>query len=295
MTSIQTIFSDLTYASEQCVEEKLWKRHTDVNGAYRQLLTLLTKSVHAGTTRRVEKMYSQFLRVSLQFYKGYLQRLLACYDVPEINRVAAGMGLESTPSGEKITQMSQATSNTILQSCHDTFVRLGDLARYRIRAKPGKSSFETPLTYYSLAQDLLPDSGFAAHQIAIISLDEGNHLNVIYHFYRSGVVKNPHPHAKGNLEAEFKTLHQKRSYDQISSSPSDAFAYWFSKLHAFYYKGEPFSQQTELENEVLHRLEKSAVAQNTTKCLITMSLVNICAHHVATRAMLGKPWTCTCK
>ena len=142
---------------------------------------------------------------------------------------------------------------------------------------------DTALTYYALAHDLLPLSGFGHHQMGIIRLEEGNQFDVVYHFYRAWATTEPHPNAKGNLEAKFKDLRAPNlpAPRQVSATPRDTFSMWFIKLHAFFYKGESFSQHSELEGEVIHRLDMIAKSSESGDMLLKTVLVNISAFHVA--------------
>ncbi|KAH0596343.1 hypothetical protein MHUMG1_06204 [Metarhizium humberi] len=135
-----------------------------------------------------------------------------------------------------------------------------------------------------LAHHLKPQSGYAQHQMGIVHLDQGNHLDIVYSFYRSWAVDAPHPNAKANLEAEFKSLHlpnSSRSRHNASPTAQDPFPMWFVRLHALFYKGETFPQQAELEGEVLHKLEIACHSEKSAATLLKMTLVNLSAHHVA--------------
>lgn len=237
----------------------------------------------------MEKSYTNFLRVAQKFYKGYIQRLSARYDVPELRRVAHGIEVEQMDSGDRISPVPPELSLMVLKSCHSTLLRLGDLSRYRTQARHKNSGYETALTFYTLAHHLKPQSGHAHHQMGIVQLDQGNHLDVVYNFYRSWAVDAPHPNAKPNLEAEFKSLQLPNSSKsrQNTTAAQDAFSMWFVRLHARFYKGETFPQQAELEGEVMHRLEMACHSEKSLDTLLKMALVNISAHHIASITYTG--------
>ncbi|CAM1505575.1 Fc.00g112120.m01.CDS01 [Cosmosporella sp. VM-42] len=284
LACVQTIFLDFEYAIQEKTEVAMWTIHTSINHEYRRILGRLKAPAHVVEKRKIEKFYNNFLRIAQKFYKGYIQRLSARYEIHELKRVAQGIGVEQLNAGDTISPVPAQTSAQVLQSCHLTLIRLGDLARYRVQARYKKSSYDMALTYYSLAHDLVPDSGFAFHQIGIVHLDEGKHLEVIYDFYRSWAVEKSHPNAKQNLEAEFKTLRSpnpSNSRNTASTGPHDAFIMWFAKLHAFFYKGEVFPQHGELETEVMHRLRMASKSADAGDVLFKMILTNILAYHVA--------------
>ncbi|GJN68781.1 telomerase activating protein Est1 [Purpureocillium lilacinum] len=278
-----TIFLDFKFANTEGVEEVLWDTHIAINAEYRRVLKRPKNPAQAVERRKVEKMYHNFLRIAQKFYIGYIQRLAARFDIPELRRAAQGVNAAPMDSGDRISQLTDDMSHLVLQSCHSTLLHLGDLARYRIQAKRGSSGYDMALTYYNLARHIMPRSGFALHQIGIVNLDCGNHLDVVYNFYRSRVSEVPHPNAKANLENEFKTL-RKPKHDKGRRSPStpqDVFSSWFVKLHAFFYQGERFPQHEELEHEVMHRLDMACRDAANSGTLLKMALVNICAHDVA--------------
>ncbi|EHK24688.1 uncharacterized protein TRIVIDRAFT_189958 [Trichoderma virens Gv29-8] len=284
LACVATIFHDLDYAIAQKTEEHLWSMHTTVNTEYRHILSRLKQSSHAVEKRKVEKMYHNFLRIAAKFYQGYVQRLAAYYDIPELERIAQGMELEKLSVETKISPVSDDLQRKILYSCHLTLIHLGDLTRYRVQARHKSSDYEGALVYYGLAHHIQPQSGFAFHQTGIIHLEQDNHLEVVYNFYRALAVDSPHPNAQLNLEAEFKTMLSpsgSRSRHNISG-PEAHFTMWFVKLHAFFYKGEVFHQQDELEGEVMHRLEMACRNAASLNILLKMAMVNMLAHHMAT-------------
>lgn len=237
----------------------------------------------------MEKCYNNFLRVAQKFYKGYVQRLAARYEVPELIRVAQGIEVEHMDNVDRVNPVPPPLRARVLESCHATLLHLGDLARYRTQAGHKNPSYETALTYYSLAHHLRPNSGHAYHQMGIVHLDQGNHLDVVYYFYRSWAVELPHPNARSNLETEFKSLALSSSSKSRSnvSATQDAFSMWFVRLHALFYKGEPFPQQAELEGEVMHRLDMACRTKTSTATLCKMAIVNISAHHIAATKYAG--------
>jgi protein SMG7 len=282
---VSTIFIDFKYAVSEKVDDMLWQVHANINTEFRRILGRLKHNSHVVERRKVESKYNNFLRVAQQFYKGYIQRLNARYDIPELHRVAQGLDTDQMPSVDKIVPGPLDLGSVVLKSCYDTLIHLGDLARYRAQARNKKSGFETALTCYSLAHDLIPQSGYAFHQMGIINLDGDNHLEVVYLFYRARAVKDPHPNAKQNLEAKFKTLQATHGTPRGKSSaagPPDAFIMWFLRLHALFYKGAPMSsQQSELDKEVMHRLAMALKDPASAPVLFKMSLVNMAAFSIA--------------
>ncbi|EGX94444.1 Telomerase activating protein Est1 [Cordyceps militaris CM01] len=290
LACVQTVFLDFEYAVSENTDEILWGLHTSINSEYRRILSRLKSSSQAVERRKTEKLYINFLRIAQKFYQGYIQRLSARYDIPELQRVAKGIEVEQMTASDLISPVPSELNAKVLRSCHSTLIRLGDLARYRVQAKHKNSGYDMALTYYTLAQHLLPKSGFAFHQMGIVSLDQGSHLDGVYHFYRAWAIKFPHPNAKSNLEMEFRSLQQPASNKSkhASSGPQDAFIMWFVRLHALFYKGEAAPQYKELEREVIHRLEMAATNGSCGDVILKMSFINIAAQYIATIKCSGQ-------
>ena len=240
--------------------------------------------------RKVETKYGHFLRIAQKFYKAYIQRLSARYDIPGLKRVARNIEAGEMDPKDMISPVPAELGSMVLSSCHSTLICLGDLARYRVQAKH-KKSFDMALAFYSIAHDLIPDSGYAFSQMGIVSLEQGSHLDAVYHFYRAWAVKNPHPMARQNVEAKFKDAQKQNAMSRGKGSPPSAYeplTLWFVRLHALIYKGEPVSaQHNELEREVIHRLSTAAKDANAVPMLLKMALVNMSACWVASTKYNG--------
>ncbi|KAM3081523.1 hypothetical protein ACMFMG_004980 [Clarireedia jacksonii] len=171
-------------------------------------------------------------------------------------------------------------------SCHFTLLRLGDLSRYRNVLRTKDRSWEPALGYYYLADALYPNSGSAHNQMAVIALAEGSHLDALYHLLRAVAVEEPHELARDNLAIEYKKIsnswekekHTKRR-SALSESP---LVIWFVRLQARFYKGVAFSEQAELEREVLGQLAGSLKDASFEETLNKLVLINMAANYLAT-------------
>lgn len=175
----------------------------------------------------------------------------------------------------------------ILQSCHATLIRLGDLSRYReTELASNKRNWGPAIGYYDLASVIHPASGASHNQLAVIALADGNHFRATYHLYRALSAHNPHPSAKGNLEIEFKkvmNLWVKRELirPEDQGIPGKALAPWFVYLHAQCYKGNDFPEHDELESEVMSQLAVDIRERSHEGTLQKFCLVNIAAEDFA--------------
>lgn len=265
----------------------MWRLHIFVNQAYRDLIYgTLKGQQHVVTKRKVEKLYNTYLKTALLFYKGYFQRLEALHGMPQIPRINRLLNLENA-SATKMQGVA-IPAEAVENSFHATLLHLGDISRWKNKARPRPDGLKTTGLYYELANDLKPTDGAAHHQLGI--LGEDNHLQIVYHLYRARAIEVPHPNAVANLEQEFKKLLQPPAPSKRSGAldPSEAFANWFTKLHARLYKGDDFPP--ELEVEVMHQLDLTLKKQDALPMVLKMVLVNIAAYWVA-KSKIDKEWS----
>ncbi|KAI0593913.1 hypothetical protein F4775DRAFT_596709 [Biscogniauxia sp. FL1348] len=295
LACMQVIFHDFEYAVDKKVEHSLWQAHIFLNGEYRRVMGRLMAQNQVVQRRKLDKLYRAFLKTSESFYRVYIQRLSSRFYIPELRQAAYGTELEPTePSTDDVAPPAPLRA-MVLKSCQTTLVRLGDLARYRchISDKLSKATFDKALDYYGLANTLDPEDGSAHHQTAVLYQLQGQHLDIVYHFHRAISIAKPHELASGNLEREFRGLenssHSKRG---PVKDPSEAMITWFVRLHAFFFQGEQFSQQSELEKEVLHRMEIAMKSGSAEAVLRKMILINIAAYDVASEKVKAS-WTST--
>ncbi|KAK1637194.1 telomerase activating protein Est1 [Colletotrichum phormii] len=292
LACLHVIFHDFEYSAIEKVEANLWQAHGLVNAEYRKVLGKLRSSQLAVQKRKLDRMYSGFLKTAQKFYVAFVQRMSAVYPIPELQRIAEGIKAEKLAEENPMANTTPAVRQIILKYVHLVLIHLGDLSRYRMQARHKVPSYEAALTYYSLAHDILPNSGFAHHQMGIIYLDERKHLDIIYHFYRAMAIQDPHPMAAQNLESELKSLSAPTTPARRTGppDPQEAFVTWFVKLHSHFSKGEPFPQHEGLEKEVINHLEMAIKAPNTQPILLKMVLLNMSAFYVYNNKAKAGDW-----
>ncbi|KAM0284984.1 hypothetical protein ACHAQH_001673 [Verticillium albo-atrum] len=293
---VQTIFMDYNYAAKEHVEETLWQAHVLVNSEYRNSLNRLRTAQLVVLKSKLETPYVRFLKLSQSFYEEYIRRLANRYGIPELQVAARRISSENKDAEDSNGKNGKEGTKDVpafirlmaLQSCYMTLIRLGDLVRYRLQVRHNKKpSTHLALTYYELAHDLKPTVGHAHHQMAIIYLDEKRDFDIVYHFFRSLAIEEPHPRATNNLELQFKTtLSSVKSGMPKQAGPYDPLMMWFLRLHAYCYRGEPFPQQRELEAEVIHRLDAAVRDPDATAMLLKMVLINMAAYYVASTSVV---------
>jgi hypothetical protein len=268
-------------ADNKNAEDVLWQTHTMVTKAYRKVLARLQANEHVVVKRKLEKLYSTYLKTAQYFYRGYLQRVCARYDMKDLKRLARQANLEemAVPDKDKVDPAAAQLEDIVRGSCHKTLIYLGDLARYRTLLRTKDRKWEGALAYYLLANDLIPESGYGHHQCGVIYVETEDHLEVVYHLYRALACALPHPNASTNLDREFRDLLKRKSI-----TTKHALVTWFVKLHAFYSQGKEFTEHKELEREVDHRLAvamKTGTGYGSDTDLLKIVLINITAYVTA--------------
>ncbi|KAK0673886.1 hypothetical protein QBC41DRAFT_103979 [Cercophora samala] len=289
LACVEVIWPDFRVTKEKHVEDTLWQVHTLITKAYRKVLGRLNGNDNAVLRRRVERLYAAYLKTAQSFYKGWLQRVCARYSIKDLQRIARVIGIEmSVPEAHKVDAAAQKLDEIVRDSCHKTLIYLGDLARYRTLLRNKDRNWDNALSYYFLANDLAPESGYGHHQCGVIYAETDDHLHIVYHMYRAMVCDKPHPNAAPNLEREFRDIQKKRGGDA-----RQVFITWFLKLQAFYYQGKEFSERKELENEVDHRLAvamKSGTLFKSDQDLLKIILINITSYAACAQKVQDK-WT----
>ncbi|KAL4942645.1 hypothetical protein BDV06DRAFT_158939 [Aspergillus oleicola] len=281
------ILSDFEAARTADVEGRLWDAHLKLNTRFRKLLSRFRedngKKKKPVERRKLEKHYLEFIKSSQRFYRGYIQQLASHFrGISELEKVARKFNFDNLSAAPSV-QPLPPLRNHILQSCHATLIRLGDLSRYRETELVTKERNWGPaIGYYDLATVIYPASGASHNQLAVIALADANHLRATYHLYRALSAQEPYPTAKGNLEIEFKKvlgLWAKRELIQPEDAgiPGRSLAPWFVYLHAQCYRGVDFPEHDELESEVLNQLAVDLKERSLEGTLQKFCLVNIAA------------------
>ncbi|CAG8243934.1 unnamed protein product [Penicillium olsonii] len=290
-TSCQNaLLFDFNAAREADVEGRLWDAHLKVNNRFRKQL-LRFREEHGKKKpverRKLERHYLDFIKSSQRFYRGYIQHLSSRFGgVVELERVARKFNFENL-SGQPPIKPSGDLRILILQSCHSTLIRLGDLSRYRESELVSKDRNWGPaIGYYDLAAVINPASGASQNQLAIIALADGNHLRATYHLYRALSAQEPHPTAQNNLELEFRKIMSAWAKRELirpedAGIPGRALTPWFLYLHAKCYKGTDFPEHDELESEVLSQLGVEIRERSLEGTLQKFCLINIAAEDFA--------------
>ncbi|KAH6654323.1 hypothetical protein BKA67DRAFT_275089 [Truncatella angustata] len=285
LACMEVIFYAFNFAREKKIEGTLWEAHVIVNAEYRRVVDHVNTQNQVVLKRKVDKLYRDFLKTSQSFYTGYIQRLASQFHIPELLQVAHGLNVDVLVTPQQNRELSASLRMELIDSCYQTLVRMGDLARYRCQntEKPPKSSLDIALAHYGLARMLDPDDGASYHQTAVLYKPSANNLEIVYYFLRSISVAKPHRLGARNLETARKSILNNQTGPRgnpkhsVGKLPSEALTTWFLKLHAYYLQGCAFTARDELEKEVLHRMEVCFKSEGTENLALRMTLLSMAA------------------
>ena len=183
----------------------------------------------------------------------------------------------------------------LVQSCHATLIRLGDLSRYRETELQLKERNWGPAKgYYDLATAIDPTSGASYNQLAIIARNDGDHLRAVYYLYRALAVEHPQPFAGENLEKEWRKIlirDMEKTLIPIQDAgrPGSGLQAWFVAFHANCAKGIDSKRRREQEQEFLSQLAVDLKERPLDSTLTKFVLINIAAEHLAGQPNDGRP------
>lgn len=172
-------------------------------------------------------------------------------------------------------------------------IHLGDLSRYRETELQKKERNWGPAKgYYDLATAIDPASGASYNQLAVIALDDGDHLRAVYYLHRALMVEKPFPTAHANLELEFKKVLDRQKKQTLiplrdAGSPGIGLQAWFVVFHASCYRGYEFKERGDLENEILSQLAVDLKERPLDGTLTKFVLINVAAEHLARQRTTG--------
>ena len=292
----ERIFSDFEqFAARESA--RLWRVHSDGKRYFHVALTAARKHGEKPVeAREITRLYLKFIKDSMRFYRGYINALSQAFGgIPELEAVAHHINVQDEGESSQ-KEASPVLRKQVLKACHLTLVYLGDLSRYRASEKLDKQpDFGPVIGYYDLACALVPSSGIAYHQRAVVALEQKRHLTAIYFLYRAIVAEEPHPLAPKNLELEFEKTNQAWDRGELivkgtpndPQSPKHTLEGWFVRLHSMCFKGEPFRGYEELETEVLGQLTVVLKHSDLSNILVRLVLVNLSAQYHAAETFKG--------
>ncbi|KIX10076.1 uncharacterized protein Z518_01157 [Rhinocladiella mackenziei CBS 650.93] len=292
------IFIDFAAAAGKNIEARLWEAHSRVVNKFRPFLAKFRegdgKKKHV-ERRKAEKLFLDFVKSSMRFYRGYIHRLASHFrDVPEVVNVAGKLKLG--PLSRDVPQtVDFALKKQILKSCYVSLVQLGDLSRYReMELQTKERNWGPAKGYYDLAIKLNPTLGMAYNQLAVIALTDQDHLRSVYYLYRAISVEDPPRQANGNLELKFKKIRTRSSQGEPISSgdaPAEASRNLHERFLLFHAHclEKDFVASDDQQDEILELLADELRERPFDTIIRKFCLINIAAEECAAKKVQGDP------
>lgn len=285
------LLRDIEHAKANGIDdERLWTAHRNVNDRFRAQYTHTSRSKPV-ERRKLDAEYLRYIKASQRFYRGYIYNLSIAYGgIRVLEQVAEKV--EKGSSGEHVQakHAPDAVRERVLRSCCTSLSQLGDLSRYRETQLPSKDKgpdWSHAIGYYELAQAVLPRSGLAQNQMAVVAIADNNNFRSVYHLYLSLLSVEPHPHAFNNLK---KALYKIRSLRETGMlfqdngserSASHILRAWYLQVISNCFHGKSLAQQDQLEKEYLQHLDSFVITGLKDLTLYKITLINIAAGHYA--------------
>ncbi|KPI34411.1 Protein SMG7 [Cyphellophora attinorum] len=290
-TCQDALFLDLKLAADHNVEPRIWQAHHTVNNRLRKSLKDVRKESRKVVERRkLEKVYLNFIKSSLRFYRTFLQRIWSHFTgIGELHSVAQKMHLDLL-SVDAPVPVDAPQKQQLLQYCHSTLIHCGDLSRYREIALAQKTRNWGPAEgYYECAARLDPTSGLSFNQLSMMAVVDDDDFGALYYTYMCLATINPFPAADENLIRllnKIWTKTKKPSATQTKPARAEfSFLYFHAMIHADA-DAAPADFRPKRDT-LLGRggLFDLVVSEPGAKSLKQMCLMNIAAFHHATKVL----------
>nr|XP_043609644.1 protein SMG7-like [Erigeron canadensis] len=203
------LLDDHELSEQHEIECALWnlhyKRIEEFRGHYNTAQASAKGPLRSGPNgiTKIRSQFNTFLSDATRFYHDLMVKIRGKY----------GLSLDYMldDSQNNIDGNKSIDVKKGLMSCHQCFIYLGDLARYKGLYGEGDSKsreFAAASNYYKQAATLWPSSGNPHNQLAILASYSGDELLSIYHYFRSLAVDAPFITARENLIIAFEKNRQ---------------------------------------------------------------------------------------
>lgn len=213
---------DLTYSINHHVEEKMWRYifYTDIE-------CIRSKLREKSDDKELEREMSVHVESAFRFYRELNSKVKSMYHIEDTK--VFGMELVKQQDKEKVGRFLQFN-----------YICLGDLARYHAQQamkkgnKKCKEYWALAKTCYLKAVDVFRLSGKPYCQLALVSISNGNAIDVVWYYCMSLAVKHPSTVARDNLNSFYSKLKlncDKATNNQTPISSISQFVESFLHMH----------------------------------------------------------------
>ncbi|KAL7318939.1 hypothetical protein PS15m_002121 [Mucor circinelloides] len=206
----QIFSTDLMYATTHHVEDKLWRYIfyagiEDVRGKLRRV-----KPDDVEKNIALQKALFHRIDAAFKFYRELNNTVKSSYHID-----TKVLGIDSVH--QKATTDDERMG-ILLQS---NYICMGDLARYHAQQAMASKSVKKTMDYWALAKscylkaiDVYRKNGKPYSQLALVSMSNGNAMDVVWYYCMSLAVKHPSNVGRDNLKSFYSKI-------RFSSKPKD--------------------------------------------------------------------------
>ncbi|KAK4515807.1 uncharacterized protein ATC70_010762 [Mucor velutinosus] len=206
----QIFSTDLMYATTHHIEDKLWRYIfyagiEDMRGKLRKV-----KPEDVDKNIALQKALFHRIDAAFKFYRELNNTVKASY---HIDTKVLGIDLVHQKAASDDERMG-----ILLQS---NYICMGDLARYHAQQAMASKSVKKTMDYWALSKscylkaiDVYRKNGKPYSQLALVSMSNGNAMDVVWYYCMSLAVKHPSSVGRDNLKSFYSKI-------RFSTKPKD--------------------------------------------------------------------------
>ncbi|KAI8098403.1 uncharacterized protein B0P05DRAFT_582736 [Gilbertella persicaria] len=198
-TTYRQLFdTDLVYAAAHHIEDKIWRYI--FYASIEDIRSRLRKTEKESDTKQLQKTLSQRIDDAFKFYRELNQTIKATYRIEDTKVFGIDLFRQASNVDEKIGVLLQSNYNC-----------MGDLARYHAQQAKGTKKvmmefWSMAKTCYQKAVDVYRKNGKPYSQLALVSMSNGNAMDVVWYYCMSLAVKQPSSIGRDNLKSFYSKV-----------------------------------------------------------------------------------------
>lgn len=224
----QIFSTDLMYATTHHIEDKLWRYifYAGIEDVRNKLRKVKPEDVNKHIA--LQKALFHRIDAAFKFYRELNNTVKTSYHID-----TKVLGIDSVH--QKATSDDERMG-ILLQS---NYICMGDLARYHAQQAMASKSVKKTMDYWALAKscylkaiDVYRKNGKPYSQLALVSMSNGNAMDVVWYYCMSLAVKHPSSVGRDNLKSFYSKIRfsTKQKDDSLTSMISQ-FVESFLHMH----------------------------------------------------------------
>ncbi|KAI8997300.1 hypothetical protein BDB01DRAFT_30109 [Pilobolus umbonatus] len=207
------VSTDLMYATTHHIEDKIWRHilYAEIESVRNKLRKIKPDDPSYST---LQKTFFQKVHSAFKFYRDLNHNVKATY---HIDTKVLGIDLfKKISSDDKV--------GTLLQS---NYICMGDLARYQaqqamfMKSKSADEYWSIAKSCYLKSIDVYRMTGKPYSQLALVSISNGNAMDVVWYYCMSLAMKYPSSVGKDNLKSFYSKVRLSSKPKEITKNTSE--------------------------------------------------------------------------